>query len=255
MIRRVGSSHVLPTASSSREEPRTQPPATSTSQSVARMMTADVFDPPRMRPSPRLPGPVTLPAAQTERAQKLAERIFQAATAYKNGDYERAYTLLTAPKNGLVKISSSLMMIKPGMSVEDVLDLARKKSFSSIEQHSITLLDFMLPPDGSAPLGQPFYENQKLAKRLLPIMLEEWMHQFQNENQGFISPRTQRFADDAARAGLDLDASTLREVDILATFHDWGFPVKKLGTVSQYLERGLFEAWHQAGDGNWKIRQ
>ncbi|MBK7338263.1 MAG: hypothetical protein IPJ00_19850 [Saprospirales bacterium] len=222
-------------------------------------------------------------AAPPKEADHLAQMrayILSAKDAYMAHDYQTAHNLLfdnTVAKSFGFRVDiiygkdSKKNWIWYG-DTKDLIDkampvLERAMAFHTDGDEKISL-PYILPIKGGPPPGN-YLDFPELARVAIPVYLEEWMHKMQyrmrqdkgiSEDQGsgpmagtgqFWSQNTADFAAHAQKT-LGPDASknstmVYNEIDILAAFHDWGFPVEELGTVGgavpRYQGREQFWAW------------
>jgi hypothetical protein len=188
-------------------------------------------------------------------AQALQSRIDEAVAAYKAGDYRRVQQLLTdeefARSIGLsLDVGGIIMKEDPHTLTEQQLDdLARATGRSSwsgtsgpyISPRKLTLCtcpvgwnDQSEPVDGASVPA--------LGKRLTPFMLEEWIHQAQKASGRPVSKLTSQYlAEHRLRWGPEH-----YEMDVIAAFYEWGFPVGEIGTARIYPERQAFADWYRS---------
>jgi hypothetical protein len=195
---------------------------------------------------------VQVPRGKSPQTQQLGAHITHAADAYARGDYRAAHEMLASPRaakaHGRQLAMTNVYLDEPVAKATVQKTLAEAQlagvSYDGSKTMKFTDIGFR-PADGNLLHGQPLWSKPSVAKQLLPIQLEEWMHQHQGAlkadgiNDGFISKLTPEFARD--RPG----RANMGEVDILASFIDWKFPVDKLKTREAYPERQEFYLWAQ----------
>jgi len=181
-------------------------------------------------------------------AEKLAAHLDQAVAAYKTGDYATVGKLLGdsqfASSLGLsLKKSSAIMHCDPESLTREEIDelvLSIRMSSMSYANGKIECYDamFIQPSDGDLPNWAGSADLPQIAKLIQPIQLEEWMHQLQRLTGEPISELAKQYI---AETG----APQNNEMDIQASFREWGFDVDDLGTVKAYQCRADFEEWYQ----------
>jgi hypothetical protein len=182
----------------------------------------------------------------------LRPRIQEAVAAYQAGDYQKVRQLLTdakfAAKIGLrLDVKTIIINEEPRQLSQQEIDsfttMARLYSWSSLDRKKAELVAFdafLVPKDGSAPTT--WGDVPALSKQLTPIMLEEWMHQMQNASGRPISKLTSQYLKEN---GLKWSPEYY-EMDIIASFYEWGFPVGDIGTANVYAERRAFQDWYRS---------
>jgi hypothetical protein len=113
-----------------------------------------------------------------------------------------------------------------------------------------TLFSFKPKVDGKFSGITSLAEMPNVAEQIIPIKLEEWMHQLQYGLGRPISSYTGRYLEYKGttqwfqRPGSKYLDHDVAEIDILAAFREWGMPVEKLGTVSNHPDqREPFDEW------------
>lgn len=103
---------------------------------------------------------------------------------------------------------------------------------------------------GNNPLEwQTARNNGWIAQRVLPLMLEEFIHMFQHHKKGYVCLDTTNFAKSSiykknkGTYGWDLD-----EIDIYATFRQLGWKNLLQPCRGRYEGRKAFEKWMQSGN-------
>ncbi|MFO0726123.1 MAG: hypothetical protein U1E65_20235 [Myxococcota bacterium] len=194
----------------------------------------------------------TAALTDVEKTKLLRAHLDKAVSAYNRGDFPAVEKLLTdqsmASRLGLsLKIDSMFFREDPATFTKAELDsvvLNARASSMSWDTGKVDIINAGLlkaPVEGQLPEMKSLGEMPVLAKQLLPIMLEEWMHQLQRLSGKPVSKLTEAYM---ASTGAKWDA--LHEMDIQAAFREWRFPVDEIGTVHAYPERGAFERWYQA---------
>ena len=195
-------------------------------------------------------GAVRAPKTDAERATLLRGHIEGAVADYNRGDYGAVRKRLTdsafAHSLGLsLKASSLFFSCDPSdLTPEDIESavLSIRMSSMSYSSGKIEIVDAnFLPKDIAAAEAGELGEHPELSKKVLPIMLEEWMHQLQRLEGKPVSKLTEAYIEDTG-----IGWGGLHEMDIQAAFREWDFPVDDLGTAHAYSERRDFEAWYQA---------
>lgn len=184
-------------------------------------------------------------------ASALKTHIYAAAEAYGRGDYAEAHRRLTdktfAESLGLsLNPQHLLLRSDPASWAQEDLDsvvMQARMSSMSWDTGKIDIVDAgLFQMKGEQVRSASLPEMPVLARQLLPIMLEEWMHQLQRLTGEPVSQLSRAYCQ---AKGLEW-SSALHELDIQAAFREWGYPVEALGTVHAYPERGEFEAWYRA---------
>lgn len=225
----------------------------------------------------------TGPGAPAPEAANLAElrgHILAARDAYLAGNYPLANAMLM--DNGMAQRHNFTINNFGGQgnkknyiwfgTIKDLISQAMPRLMKAMAMHTEGSEEVKLPYIIPKKMGESdnYFDYPDLAKLAIPIYLEEWMHKMQKrmrEDQGlsedyltgggtgaFWSQNTTDFktkAEAVAKVGPDYDASNrhmnYNEIDILAAFHDWGFPVEALGTVGgdepRYQGREQFWDW------------
>lgn len=224
------------------------------------------------------------PAPEAKNLALLRAHIHKARDAYLSGDYQKAHNLLmdndVASANGFrIDIINGPKSKKNWVWFNTEKDLI-SQSMPSLEKamawhekgNEKIMLPLIVPKKTNA--SENYLDYPELAKMAIPVYLEEWMHKMQKrmrEDQGipedklkgggtgaFWSQNTTDFkaqSEQAAKGDPNIEAGDMEmnynEIDILATFHDWGFPVEALGTVGgdvpRYQGREKFWAWLHGG--------
>ena len=189
-------------------------------------------------------------STQAGKIKALRQQITLAASAYGKGDYEAAHARLTDAKFAQsmgFNLNTQNLFLRTDPATWDPADLdsvvmqARMASMSW-DTGKIDIVDAGLMPKEGRGDYKTLPELPVLAQQLLPIMLEEWMHQLQRLTGQPVSKLSEAYCQDK---GIPW-SSGLHEMDIQAAFREWGYPVEKLGTVHAYRERGQFEDWYQS---------
>jgi hypothetical protein len=118
---------------------------------------------------------------------------------------------------------------------------ARSGSFS-FEDKRLVIYDAFFLPNGDPSKAAGSGGVPRVAKQLSPIMMEEWMHQLQQSSGRPISKLTSEYLKEK---GLKWGEEH-HEMDIIAAFYEWGFPVDQIGTARAYPERRQFQEWYRA---------
>ncbi|GAB3795066.1 hypothetical protein GCM10028819_10480 [Spirosoma humi] len=168
-----------------------------------------------------------------DQGQQLKDWIDEVGAMIVRGEFRNAYNELT----NVVKANNFGITVKIIEGSGNPLGLAQKNmSFAS--EGAITL---KLSNDLT------WLDNADSAKKILPMHLEEYMHQYQARTNSFLSPHT------AAFKGTNIvpDISDTRgiedgdydEIDVMAKLHDMGLNVEEIKYVERYEERGEFWEW------------
>lgn len=185
---------------------------------------------------------------QTE-VQRLSAYLGDAVAAFNAKDYKTVRKMLTdkdaAHSFGMsLNVSCMLMRCDPATLTAKEIDsliLQIRMSSMSFDTGKVDMVDVGFIDFDNPQSDGGIEANPELAEKALPIMLEEWMHQLQRKQDGPCSKLTEAYIKDT---GIPFEA--LHEMDIQASFREWGFDVDTLGTVHAYKERGDFERWYQA---------
>jgi hypothetical protein len=190
---------------------------------------------------------------EPEYARGLKPRIQQAVDAYQKGDYQAAQQLLTdreyAARIGVrLDVKAIGVNRDPNALTPDELDAittaARTNSMSWTDK-KVEVVDAFFVPQEGATTAKTSGDVRAVAKQLTPIMLEEWMHQMQNASGKPISNLTSQYLKEKGLAW----SPEHHEMDIIASFYEWGFPVDDIGTVHAYPERKAFQDWYRKRGG------
>jgi hypothetical protein len=112
---------------------------------------------------------------------------------------------------------------------------AGSTSYAESSKVEVTRVVVMSSEGAAQPTALP----PDLAQDVVLFQLEEWMHQLQRMQGGPISQLTLDYLAARGETWSDQD-----EIDIIASFHEWGLPVSELRARS-YPERKEFEAWYR----------
>jgi hypothetical protein len=194
----------------------------------------------------RLP-PIFAAQAGAGQARALRERIQEAVDKYKAGKYEEVERLLTdqefAKSVGLrLDRHTAILRVHPKDLTKEQIDeitstmRMRGMSYKGGKVELCTLPISVV--DASNPVSTACIPE--LGKQLTPIMLEEWMHQLQYATSQPVSKLTLQYLKEHNLKW----GENYHELDIIAAFYEWGFPVSDIGTASAYPERQAFAEWY-----------
>lgn len=100
---------------------------------------------------------------------------------------------------------------------------------------------------------QYWFQYPLLAKQILLMALEEFMHAYQDINNKFLSSTTSDFKDAPYENEVDDDEyedytkSDYDEIDIAAALMDWGFDVEQLGVLNRHSDvRNPYKEWRES---------
>ncbi|GLR17007.1 eCIS core domain-containing protein [Portibacter lacus] len=210
---------------------------------------------------------------EADKINEMRSYIISAKDAYQNGQYEEAHSLLSSQDYAanfgfnIIGISQSGRNYIWYNSLQELINKSMSKVMKAMAFENKIKLPFVIPmnmQEDDENRKSQFYEIPELAKLIIPVYLEEWMHMFQrrlrehhklgslSSRKSFWSENTATFQDltksdykDAQSADI---AMNYNEIDILSQFHDWGFPVFELGTIKEpgnnyYKGREQFWNW------------
>jgi hypothetical protein len=150
------------------------------------------------------------------------------------GDYDGAYRHCISQQNAqLLGCDLHLASVTEGKPDEI---LYRVSSGSKYTANSNKIKLAMLP-HGRTPSSVP-----GMARKIVLVYLEEYMHLYQCLTTHFFSGKTGQFMKAMQWKRKD-PVNDLDEVDILAAFHDWGFIDRDDEFVERYPERQRFWKW------------
>lgn len=152
--------------------------------------------------------------------------------------YRQAYDILTD------KTQARALQI--GLELHESGHDAEKAALDNMSFASRAVIKICVPKNSS------WVDDPDIASRVLPMYLEEYMHQYQARRNTFMSARTGAFKStgkmkDMSEPGISIDDLDNRadydEIDVMAQMHDWGFNVEEIGYVNRYDERKAFWEW------------
>jgi hypothetical protein len=184
------------------------------------------------------------PSATTPTARhvhSMSTRLIEIIQSLERKNYENAYSILY-DSNILKTFGYSLK----SSNFEICQDLECAKKAASKAMHWFPPTSKLLLPE--VYVGTPndiqmgtmkTAENDPdVARSVLPVILEEWIHMFQFEIGGYLSPDTSLFM--ASSEGQHIDRDKLNEVDICAFYRDLGWHDILPDFYERYHERALF---------------
>jgi hypothetical protein len=118
------------------------------------------------------------------------------------------------------------------------------------DSKKIEVPEFSVMINNDYMTGRSPADDPALARMVLPVVLEEWIHMFQHQIKGFLSEGTEKFSRTAeVRENQRLPDGegrwNLREVDIYAIYRDLGWASVLDAFRSRYTEREKYEAFKQ----------
>ena len=140
-----------------------------------------------------------------------------------------------------INLKSTYINIK-SLSQEDIavkVELAIGKGMYFKEEKRLDLPDVALLPKNDISLAQTPSTDAWLARKVLPVVLEEWIHAFQHAINGFLSQGTADFAQ-TPQAQRN-PKWNLNEVDIYALYKNLGWTEVLDAFRARYTERQKYE--------------
>lgn len=112
------------------------------------------------------------------------------------------------------------------------------------KEKKLCYVDFVL---GANPKKWPSSANNGwIAQRVLPLMLEEFIHMFQHAKKGYVCLDTTKFAESSIyKKNKGKSDWSLSEIDIYATFRQLGWKNLLGPCRDRYKGREAFEEWMQ----------
>lgn len=168
------------------------------------------------------------------RARPLWNFIQEVRAAIDGEDYRTAYILLTDAKR-VETFNLTLTMRMQLFNPEDRPYYGENMFF--IEQNRVHIASVVDPARDIMALenaAEVFSkENRKYWRPLVLGNLEEYIHAYQKASGGLVSKSTAAFRDTASTAKPNMNYD---EIDILATFQEWGFNPEDSGFVNAHEE-------------------
>ena len=175
----------------------------------------------------------------TDHPAELREWIEDVKNMIQGSRFTDAYDQLTDPANG----ESFGITVRANQRRRGDPEALAKSNLSRAGERTIDL--YIVDP--SIPENLEWLKDTRIAMRVLPMHLEEYMHQYQAMSNSFLSGNTEAFKaqSDLTDVGeqLTVDAADFDEVDVMAKLIDWGFDVEEIGYVERYDERGEYWSW------------
>lgn len=128
----------------------------------------------------------------------------------------------------------------PKQQAKEIKSIMVSKCFYYNESGNMILPDFFITVKHNALEAKTAENTNWVAKVMVPIALEEWIHMFQHMTNGYVSANTAAFS----KSILWNRVGNLNEVDVYATYRDLGWPKSLLDEFrKRYKERGRFEEY------------
>jgi hypothetical protein len=179
------------------------------------------------------------PPRATDHPVELLAWIESVRAMIQGSRFADAYDQLTDPANG----DSFGITVRANQRRRGDPEKLAESNLSKAGERTIDL--YILDP--SIPDNLEWLKNEGMAMRVLPMHLEEYMHQYQAMSNSFLSGNTEAFKaqSDLTDVGeeLAIDAADFDEVDVMAKLIDWGFDVEEIGYVGRYDERSEYWGW------------
>jgi hypothetical protein len=161
--------------------------------------------------------------------------------------YKEAYQMLTDRGNAY-KLGVDLLLDKQLVRLGDkssygvVVEKIAKSNMSFPDTRKIRLMTIVVMGSDDA---KDISDYPELAEQILPMYLEEYMHQYQSQTGTFFSETTEVFKKTSGIEIDPFDPPDFDEVDVMAKLHEWGFDVEKIDYVHRYQERAEYWKWLQ----------
>jgi len=169
-----------------------------------------------------------------ERSERMAAWLDTVKDLIKNEEYREAYKMLKDPASANI---FGVKVVIDG-AIGDPEKLAKKNTFARQNR----LITLNMPDDDDSWL-----DKKDIARRVMPMHLEEYMHAYQSRSGQFLSAGTSKYKktgkleeSGARKVGGHADYD---EIDVMAKLHDWKFNVEDIGYVERYAEREKYWDW------------
>lgn len=184
----------------------------------------------------------------SQRIQQLAAHLLAAMNAIdaKNWDeaYDRLYDKGVAAQFG-ISLNSSFIVIKetPEKTQEDIEREVNLQMENGMRfENKLILPDVAVAPPGANPLDFKNAQNTEwLAMKVFPVLLEEWIHEFQHTIGGLLSDTTIEFSQTPAVLANAQQGGerqwNMREADIYAIYKELGWATVLQDFKARYTER------------------
>lgn len=152
---------------------------------------------------------------------RMAGHIKSIILSFEEGHFEKAEELIFQ-ELGLCTIDSLLFILDESATVDNIGPKLRQADFDVRDnRRRLSLPNFTVQL-----FMQACSIDEEFAKVIIPVLIKQWLHAFQNEIDGFLSPDTIAFHGTGRRQADDYD---LLEVDICAFYRDlgWGIDVRR----------------------------
>lgn len=176
---------------------------------------------------------------------ELREFIETAKDLILSKQYKKAYEMLVDRRNaqGLgidLRVSTQIVPRRDEMNLPQIIDRVARANMSFANERRIKITTLLIIRDDGF---EDISDYPELSEPILPMYLEEYMHQYQARTKGFFSESTGRFKAQSGMGEGGIDAPDFDEVDVLAQFAEWGFDVEKIDYVKRYEEREAYWKW------------
>jgi hypothetical protein len=182
----------------------------------------------------------------------LAQHILNVINALDSGNWATAYNLLY--DRGVAKLAGHRINTKnvfinsTGKNPKEIKgEVDRAISKGMYFKGKLDLPEVMVTQgNGFDPNARTPETDQELAQQVLPVVLEEWIHMFQHQIQGFVSHGTYLFqqSPEVQQNQMLPDGQgrwNMNEVDIYAIYKDLGWDVVLSAFKARYTERQKYE--------------
>jgi hypothetical protein len=186
--------------------------------------------------------------------ESLLKTIESARDAIKSTKYQEAFELLTS-EEGAKQLGISLKWKDVPIEISDPLTKDNAKNLIT----SIAKINRYYPKEARIELANvriwntttneepKLFEVELLAKAILPMYLEEYIHAYQECRKSFLSKSIHGYIEQKGKKEEANESAKIwgdqKEVDVLAIFHEWGFDVEDIDYVNRYSERKAFWEW------------
>jgi hypothetical protein len=122
------------------------------------------------------------------------------------------------------------------VSEEEAMVVVKKAIHSrSFAKDDKVILHYVIPEDA-------WLQYPNVARKVLYIYLEEYIHIYQSRSGKFISKNTENFI--LSNPNFELQPSDLYdEMDIVAILLDWGINLQNIGMLERYESREKYWEW------------
>ncbi|MBW4439490.1 MAG: hypothetical protein KME04_20300 [Pleurocapsa minor GSE-CHR-MK-17-07R] len=184
----------------------------------------------------------------SQKIQGMAAHLLAAMNAIDAKDWDEAYRLLynkgVAAQFG-ISLSSSFIVVSetPGKSQEDIEQEVNTQMEKGMRfENKLILPDVAVAPPGANIMQFKNAQNTEwLAIKVFPVLLEEWIHEFQHTIGGLLSDSTVEFSQSPAVLANAQQGGerqwNMREADIYAIYKELGWATVLTDFKARYTER------------------